>query len=156
LKGHAKKVSSFEKPRSRASAFASITWKVEQLLQERCTGKGLLLAKGCVEDKLFLLADRVAYMIMRLSSVYGEFEGETRTRLIPHLVLDALRDIQVFVSGPTRKLDFVHMSDVLSAIMKGIGYLCHLVFSPIFYFEPFLKVSWSLTLQKTRFATATG
>jgi len=91
-------------------------------------------------------------MIMRLSSVYGEFEGETRTRLIPHLVLDALRDTQVFVSGPNRELDFVHMSDVISAMMKGIRYHCYLSD----YFALILLIGtlvcWKRLPQKARFA----
>jgi len=65
--------------------------------------------------RMYARTERFNPVILRLFNVYGL--GSTKNAVIPRFVSDALKGEKLFIKGGYQTRDFIHVSDVVEAIM---------------------------------------
>ena len=69
-------------------------------------------------------------VILRIFNVFGPFESQNR--LVPHVILNALKNEKITIFNPTISRDFIYIDDVINAFQKSIdfnGDLTHSIFN---------------------------
>lgn len=62
-------------------------------------------------------------VILRFGNAYGAVEADITSRIIPQLLHNAIRGLPLLVFGGKQSLDFVHVDDVVRAMMAAISML---------------------------------